>query len=120
MKSALEATPEEREAEFEKGWDAGGFSFWLANYQDMFFVDEANKLCADYIRRKIRKTVIDQAVADRLMPKGYHYGCKRQPFDINHYETFNKHNVKLVDAATGGGIEEITDSWIPAFAEMTD
>lgn len=54
------------------------------------------------------------------MPKGHHYGRKRQPSDINYYETFNKHNVKLVDAATDGGIEEITDSWIPAFAEMTD
>ena len=38
MKSALEATPEEREAEFDKHWDTGGFAFCLANYQDMFFV----------------------------------------------------------------------------------
>ncbi len=38
MKSALEATPEEREREFDKRWDAGGFAFWLANYQDMFSV----------------------------------------------------------------------------------
>jgi cation diffusion facilitator CzcD-associated flavoprotein CzcO len=114
MKSALEATPEEREAEFDKRWDAGGFAFWLANYQDMFFVEEANELCADYIRRKIRKTVIDQSVADRLMPKGHHYGCKRQPLDTNYYETFNKHNVKLVDAATDGGIEEITEKGIRA------
>ena len=114
MKSALEATPEEREAEFDKKWDAGGFAFWLANYQDMFFVEEANELCADYIRRKIRKTVIDQAVADRLMPKGHHYGCKRQPLDTNYYETFNKHNVLLVDAATDGNIEEITEKGIRA------
>jgi cation diffusion facilitator CzcD-associated flavoprotein CzcO len=114
MKSALEATPEEREAEFDKKWDAGGFAFWLANYQDMFFVEEANELCADYIRRKIRKTVIDQKVADRLMPKGHHYGCKRQPLDTNYYETYNKHNVQLIDAATDGGIEEITEKGIRA------
>ena len=112
MKSALEATPEEREAEFDKRWDAGGFAFWLANYSDMFFVEEANELCADYIRRKIRNTVIDQAVADRLMPKGHHYGCKRQPLDTNYYETYNKPNVKLIDAATDGGIEEITEKGI--------
>jgi hypothetical protein len=36
-------------------WDAGGFAFWLANYQDMFFNQEANDLCADYIKRKIRR-----------------------------------------------------------------
>ena len=58
-KSALEATPEEREREFDRMWDAGGFAFWLANYQDMFFSKEANDLCADYIKRKIRKTVKD-------------------------------------------------------------
>ena len=114
MKSALEATPEEREAEFDKKWDAGGFAFWLANYQDMFFVEEANELCADYIRRKIRKTVIDQSVADRLMPKGHHYGCKRQPLDTNYYETFNKPNVQLIDATMDGAIEEIAEKGIRA------
>jgi hypothetical protein len=56
-KSALEATPEEREREFDRMWDAGGFAFWLGNYRDMFFSQEANDLCADYLRRKIRKTV---------------------------------------------------------------
>jgi cyclohexanone monooxygenase len=92
-KSALEATPEEREREFDRMWDAGGFAFWLANYQDMFFNEEANELCADYIRRKIRKTVKDPAVAAKLMPKGHHYGCKRQPLDTNYYETYNKDHI---------------------------
>ncbi len=113
-KSALEATPEEREREFDRMWDAGGFAFWLANYQDMFFSEEANELCADYIRRKIRKTVKDPAVAERLMPKGHHYGCKRQPLDTNYYETYNKDNVLLVDAATDGAIEEVTERGIRA------
>src|SRR5437868_5539829 len=66
-KSALEATPEEREREFDRMWDAGGFAFWLANYQDMFFNAEANRLCADYIERKIRKTVKDPVVAEKLI-----------------------------------------------------
>ncbi len=113
-KSALEATPEEREREFDRMWDAGGFAFWLANYQDMFFNQEANDLCADYIRRKIRKTVKDPAVAERLMPTGHAYGCKRQPLDTNYYETFNKENVLLVDARTDGPIEAITEKGIRA------
>jgi cyclohexanone monooxygenase len=112
--SALEATPEEREREFDKRWDAGGFAFWLANYQDMFFSPEANELCADYIRRKIRQTVKDPAVAERLIPKGHYYGTKRQPLDTNYYETFNKDNVLLVDATTDGAIEEITAQGIRA------
>jgi cation diffusion facilitator CzcD-associated flavoprotein CzcO len=113
-KSAIEATPEEREREFDKRWDAGGFAFWLANYQDMFFSQEANDLCADYIKRKIRKTVKDPVVAEKLIPKGHPYGTKRQPLDTNYYETFNKDNVLLVDAATDGGIEEITEKGIRA------
>jgi cyclohexanone monooxygenase len=113
-KSALEASAEEREREFDKKWDAGGFAFWLANYQDMFFDQKANDVCADYIKRKIRKTVKDQAVAEKLIPKGYAYGTKRQPLDTNYYETFNKDNVRLVDAKADGKIEEITEKGIRA------
>jgi cyclohexanone monooxygenase len=113
-KSVLEATPEEREREFDRMWDAGGFAFWLANYQDMFFNQEANDLCAAYIKRKIRKTVKDPVVAEKLIPKGYAYGTKRQPLDTNYYETFNKDNVLLVDANTDGGIDEITEKGIRA------
>jgi cyclohexanone monooxygenase len=113
-KSALDATPEEREREFDRMWDAGGFAFWLANYQDMFFSQEANDLCADYIKRKIRRTVKDPVVAEKLTPKGYPYGTKRQPLDTNYYETFNKDNVLLVDASTDGAIEEITENGIRA------
>ena len=113
-KAVLEATPEEREREFDRMWDEGGFAFWLANYQDMFFNQEANDLCADYIKRKIRNTVKDPVVAEKLIPKGYPYGTKRQPLDTNYYETFNKDNVLLVDASTDGPIEEITEKGIRA------
>ena len=113
-KSVLEETPEERERVFDRMWDAGGFAFWLANYQDMFFSQEANDICADYIKRKIRTTVKDPVVAEKLIPKGYAYGTKRQPLDTNYYETFNKHNVQLVDAKTDGEIEEITEAGIRA------
>jgi cyclohexanone monooxygenase len=113
-KSVLDVSEEEREREFDRMWDAGGFAFWLANYQDMFFDQRANDLCADYIKRKIRATVKDPAVAERLIPKGHAYGTKRQPLDTNYYETFNKPNVRLVDAATDGAIEAITETGIRA------
>jgi cyclohexanone monooxygenase len=107
-KSVLETTPEEREHEFDRMWDAGGFAFWLANYEDMFFSQEANDLIADYLKRKIRQTVKDPTVAEKLIPKNHPYGTKRQPLDTNYFETFNKPNVLLVDAATDGAIEEVT------------
>jgi cyclohexanone monooxygenase len=96
-KSALEASPEERERVFEDMWDGGGFPFWLANYQDMFFSREANEICAQFLRRKIRETVKDPRVAEKLTPRDYPYGTKRQPLDTNYFETFNKTNVELVD-----------------------
>ena len=104
----LETTPEEREREFDRMWDAGGFPFWLANYQDMFFSKEANDVIADYLKRKIRATVNDPVVAEKLTPKNYPYGTKRQPLDTNYFETFNKKNVLLVDASTDGPIEEFS------------
>jgi cyclohexanone monooxygenase len=113
-KAVVETTPEEREREFDRMWDEGGFAYWLANYQDMFFDQHANDLCADYLKRKIRDTVKDPAVAEKLIPKDYPYGTKRQPLDTNYFETFNKSNVQLVDAATDGPIEEITERGIRA------
>src|SRR5262249_6699587 len=70
-------------------------------------------LCADYLQRRIRSTVKDPAVAEKLIPKTYAYGTKRQPLDTNYYETFNKDNVLLVDASDAP-IEAITPKGIVA------
>src|SRR4029077_16578546 len=107
-------TPDEREQEFDRMWDAGGFSFWLANYQDMFFSKEAKYIISDYLKRKSGATVTAPVVAEKLPPKPYPYGTKRQPLDTNYFETFNKKNVLLVDANTDGPIEEITPNSIRA------
>ena len=112
-KLALEATAEEREHEFDRMWDQGGFAFNLANYQDMVLSQEANDLCADYLKRKIRRIVKDPIVAEKLVPK-HAFGTKRTPLDTNYYETDNKDNVLLVDASTDGPIEEITEKGIRA------
>src|SRR5262249_12649188 len=77
-KSALEVSVEEREGEFDRLWDQGGFGFTVANYQDMITNPDANQVCSDYIRRKIRKTVKDPETAEKLVPK-HPYGTKRTP-----------------------------------------
>ena len=77
----------------------------------MFFDREANEVCAAFLRRKIRETVKDPAVAEKLTPKTYPYGTKRQPLDTNYFETFNKPNVELVDV-NETPIEEITGQGI--------
>src|SRR5204862_7514604 len=109
-----EGTPEQRGRQSRRIWDAGALASWLANSPDMFFSQASNALCADYIKRTIRKTVKAPVVAEKLIPKGYAYGTKRQPLDPNYYETFNKENVRLVDAKTDGAIQEITETGILA------
>ena len=79
----------------------------------MFFSQETNDLCADYLKRKIRETVKDPATAEKLIPKTYPYGTKRQPLDTNYFETFNKPNVLLVDGSDAP-IEEITPAGVRA------
>jgi cation diffusion facilitator CzcD-associated flavoprotein CzcO len=110
-KSVLEVSPEEREGEFWKRWDNGGFGFWLSNYEDMFFNKDANDICAEFLRKRIRETVKDPVTAEKLIPKTYPYGTKRQPLDTNYFETFNKPNVSLVDV-NETPIEEITPKGI--------
>ncbi len=109
--SVLAVPAEEREAAFDRMWDEGGFRFLLANYQDMFFDRAANEICGDYIKRKIRATVKNPDTAEKLIPRTYLYGTKRQPLDTNYYETFNKDSVALVDLKETP-IREITPSGV--------
>ena len=66
--SALEATPEERERQFEEFWERGGLPF-LGAYGDLLFEKEANDTIAAFARRKIKETVNDPEVAALLTPR---------------------------------------------------
>lgn len=41
-KKFVDATPEERHSFYQDLWDIVGFSFWLANYKEILFSQEAN------------------------------------------------------------------------------
>jgi cyclohexanone monooxygenase len=94
---ALEATPEERERQFEARWQRGGLGFITA-YGDLLLDAEANATAAEFVRGKIREIVRDPAVAERLSPKQV-LGCKRLCVDTGYYATFNRPNVTLVDVS---------------------
>lgn len=94
--SALEVTPEERQAHYEQYWRTSGFGFTLA-YGDLLLNREANQTAVDFIASKIRETVKDPATAETLIPKDYPYGTKRASVDNGYYQTFNRPNVELVD-----------------------
>jgi len=92
-KSVDDAT---RTAEFEARWAKGGANFMHA-YNDLVIDEDSNRFAADFIRRKIRETVKDPAVAEALCPTDYPIFTKRICVDSDYYATFNRPNVTLVD-----------------------
>src|SRR3954454_5607462 len=103
---AADATPQEREKEFEARWNDGGLVLMSA-FTDLLTSAEANQHAAEFVRGKIGATVADPAVAERLKPRGYAIGTKRLCVDTGYFEIFNRDNVTLVDVREAP-IEEIT------------
>jgi len=97
MESALDATPAEREHQYEEAWARGGLPF-LGSYGDLLFETDANDTIADFARTKIRAVVDDPATADLLCPDNV-FGCKRLCVDTNYYQTYNQPHVTLVDVS---------------------
>jgi cation diffusion facilitator CzcD-associated flavoprotein CzcO len=95
-RSALEATPDERQKAYEEAWQRGGARF-IATFNDILVSVDANQTAADFVRAKIDEIVRDPEVAEMLKPTTYPIGTKRIPIDSGYYETFNRENVQLVD-----------------------
>ena len=107
-KSAHEATPEERAAQYEAKWAEGGSISFLYSYTDLLVNQAANDTASEFVRNKIRSIVGDPAVAELLAPKDHPIGTKRLCLDTNYYETYNRDNVTLVDVRTAP-IQEIAE-----------
>jgi cyclohexanone monooxygenase len=97
MKPALEATPEERERQYQDAWERGGLPF-LGAYGDLLFEKAANDTIAEFARRKIRELVKDPTTAELLCPDNV-FGCKRLCVDSGYFETYNLPHVRLVDVS---------------------
>ncbi|MHB8267945.1 flavin-containing monooxygenase [Bradyrhizobium sp.] len=107
---ALEASPEDRDRQYEEAWLRGGLPF-LGAYGDLLFEKAANDTIAEFARAKIRSVVKDPATAELLCPDNV-FGCKRLCVDTGYFETYNLPHVKLVDVSktpiegfTADGIE---------------
>jgi cation diffusion facilitator CzcD-associated flavoprotein CzcO len=96
-RSALEVSPQEREAFYEEIWAEPGFRKWLGNFQDIMTNIDANDTFAEFVRSKIRQRVKDPVVAEKLCPKDHPFGSKRVPLESGYYEVYNQDNVVLVD-----------------------
>jgi cation diffusion facilitator CzcD-associated flavoprotein CzcO len=96
-RATLEATPEERNAFWEKLYAEPGFGIWQGNFHDMLTDRDANALASEFIANKIRQRVHDPVVAEKLIPKNHGFGTRRVPLETGYYEVFNQPNVELVD-----------------------
>src|SRR6516162_1705747 len=110
-RSALEVTPEEREAFWEKLYGEPGFGIWMGNFRDILVDRQANALISDFVARKIRQRVKDPLVAEKLIPKNHGFGTRRVPLESGYYEVYNQPNVKIVDI-NETPIESITPSGV--------
>lgn len=107
--SAIEDSDHHRQEVFEEAWAQGGFAF-ASTYKDLLTNEQSNEKAAAFIRSKIRETVQNPIVAEKLCPK-YMYGTKRQVLDSDYFETYNRDNVLLVDVKESP-ILEITETGI--------
>jgi cation diffusion facilitator CzcD-associated flavoprotein CzcO len=87
---------EELEEDLESRWEEGGFRFMLT-FEDLLTNEKTNEKVSEFLRNKIRESVDDPELAEKLVPKDHYYATKRPPLHTDYYETFNKDNVSLVD-----------------------
>jgi cyclohexanone monooxygenase len=104
--SVWDATPDEREREFEARYAIGGFCLHAA-YSDLFSDPAANELVCEFLRRQIRRRVHDPRIAELLCPYDHPLGTKRMCVDTDYFETYNRPNVRLVSIRERP-IDEIT------------
>jgi cation diffusion facilitator CzcD-associated flavoprotein CzcO len=104
--TAADLSMEEMEELLEPRWEEGGFRFRGA-FEDLVTNPETNEMVSEYLRNKIRETVDDPELAEKLVPTDHYYGTKRPPLHTDYYETFNRDDVSLVDVRAAP-IERIT------------
>ena len=96
-RGAFEVSDEEREANYERLYGERGFGIWVGNFNDILTDRKANATISDFVARKIRERVKNQAVAEKLIPKNHGFGTRRLPLETFYYEVYNQDNVELVD-----------------------
>lgn len=105
-RSFYDVSRDERIDLWDRLYEEPGFGIWLQNFTEIFTDERANAEFSDYIARRIRERVSDPDIAERLIPKDHGFGEQRVPLETGYYETFNRHDVHLVDL-TAEPIEEI-------------
>lgn len=96
-RNALDVSPEERNAFYEKRYGEPGFGIWMGNFRDVLTNEEANATMSAFIADKIRQRVNDPEIAEKLIPVNHGFGTRRLPMETSYFEVYNQSNVRLVD-----------------------
>ena len=106
-RSLLDLTPEERELKWEDLWSKGGFSFWIAAFEDTFRVQSANDEVYKFWKKKVRARIDDPELKQKLAPDvaPHPFGLKRPCLEDRYFEVFNKSNTTLVDVSENSIVE---------------
>ena len=107
-RKAVDVSPEERDAFWEKLYAEPGFGIWMGNFRDILVDEKANALISAFIAKKIRQRVKDPSVADKLIPKDHGFGARRVPLESGYFEAYNRDNVTLIDVINDEPIACIT------------
>lgn len=99
-------SPEQRQAQV----DARGLEVIL-NFADVYTDPDANEIANELFRENVRRIVDDAETAEKLLPRDYGIGCKRQVLDRDYYQTYNRDDVDIVDLRATP-IESITPDGI--------
>jgi len=111
--NTLDVSEGERRAAYEGLWTKGGFSFWLANYADLFTDEKGNDCAYAFWREKVLERINDPVRQEILAPSipPHPFGGKRPSLELNYYEAYNQSNVDLIDLLKNP-IVEITETGV--------
>lgn len=98
-RAIADVTPEERDAEFERLWEIGGFVPWLGNFNDIFFNEDSNRTFYEFWRDRTRQRIDDKDLWEDLAPTDppHPFGVKRPSLEQRYFEIYNQDNVELVN-----------------------
>jgi cation diffusion facilitator CzcD-associated flavoprotein CzcO len=91
-----EYTPQERQSRLERAWASDGLAM-SSVFADQHRDKPVNDAVSEFMRNKVRATVKDPVLAEKLCAKSYSLGTRRMCKDTGYYETYNRNNVTLVD-----------------------
>jgi cation diffusion facilitator CzcD-associated flavoprotein CzcO len=101
-KKTFDDSPEERyKTYYDLMITQGGFRFWLGNYNDMLFVQEANDEAYKFWRDETRKRIKNPKKREILAPDEPRHpiGTKRMSLEQRFYEVVDQDHVDIIDVS---------------------